>query len=232
MADSKISALPAAAAVAKTDRIAIAEDSGGGLFANKYLTISQIMDLFNKQVKMHPADTYVVSADGLEVTRNADGIGNSVMANRAVNTGRWYFEVTILALGGSQTPTPGLSQLKFPTQVGEAAPTPAFNGSWGLLPSGDKYSGSVTGYGTAMAVNDVIGVAFDMTSATKRMWMSRNGVYPISGNPATNEGPMFSNLAGYVCPAITCAFNARVRFNFAGPFVHSIPAGYLAYNNY
>jgi len=139
-----------------------------------------------------------------------------------VTEGKWYWEVSIHYLGdvmvgvmGWHTYLAGRSETEY-IYVGQTAD------GWGYHPSGNKYNGVTggVGYGSAFALNHILGVALDMDAGTITFY-----------NQGVSQGVAFSNLKSQsdrYAPAISCSTNGQCSANFGqkGPFVYPVPAGH------
>ncbi|CBS88726.1 SPRY domain-containing protein [Azospirillum lipoferum] len=174
---------------------------------------------------------------GLVITNG--GLTASVASGGAMQSGRGtvalsgqkYFEVALDIVA-----TSGLTAI-----VGIATAAATFGSTFGLATSANGYGfASDTGnklnnssqsaysssWGTA---GHVVGVAYDdvSTPGTVKVWLSINGVWQASGNPATGANPAFSISAATFYPAITLKNGGQATARFtAAQWSYSAPAGF------
>jgi hypothetical protein len=180
-----------------------------------------------------------LSNGNLTVTRNNTTVRwDSGVSTIGVSSGKWYFEVHCdsgaAVNAGTSRHAYGVGQ---PLGSPPSEQTlPGFGtGSVGYLQSnGNKfYNGASTAYGTAYAVGDVIGVAFDV--ATGKVWFSKNGTWQNSGDPAAGTGQATTiTVSNPVRPQIGLYYSgssifASATVNFgASAFSYTPPAGFNA----
>ncbi|HEX2859644.1 MAG TPA: SPRY domain-containing protein [Alphaproteobacteria bacterium] len=156
---------------------------------------------------------------------------NSVVkANQLMTSGKWYWE---FVWTGSLVGTAGIQQQNMP-----ASYYPGYNNTYGygINSAGQVYNNgsAITSYGVTIAINDVVGVAFD--ADTGKLYFSKNGTWLGSSNPATGTSPAATATAGLAWVAAignnqgstqTASFNFGQRAFAATP-----PAGFAALNTY
>jgi len=150
------------------------------------------------------------------------------------NSGKWYMEWLINAMGTSGGPTFGAGQSAMvlgTNQVGDNTGTgsTARTATWGLIASsGNKYHGGADSYGSISTTSDVIMMAVDIGAG--RIWWGKNGTWFASGNPAAGTGAAYTNLASYIVPAMSLRTGAEATARVtSGEFSHSIPSGFSAW---
>jgi hypothetical protein len=102
--------------------------------------------------------------------------------------------------------------------------------SWAFYAdTGQKsYQGTGSAYGSAASATDILAVALDMDNG--KIWVSVNGVWQNSGDPAAGTGEMFSGLTGEVGPAHGLNEYAVVKYNFGQTaFTYTPPTGFEAF---
>jgi len=149
-----------------------------------------------------------------------------VRSTFGIVSGKWYWETTI--------PSDASSPANFCSGVCRSTASLSLyvggdSNGWGLLGNGNTQNSSGSAYTSALALSDVIGVAFDADSG--KIWWSKNGSYPNSGNPATGTNATYSNVtsgSGPYFPAVS-AYQSAAIFN-AGqrPFAYTAPSGFKA----
>lgn len=176
--------------------------------------------------------TPVISNQGLTIMSTVAGIAGQNKATIARSAGKRYFEITVDSMGGSGTPTIGVSQMAASGQVGESnVVSTARTASWGLMAnSGDKYFGSVSSYGSALSASDVVMVAVDLGSG--KIWWGKNGTWFASGNPGAGTGAAFSSVVDWVYPSVSSGSGSKVTANFGGSaFAYTPPSGFSAWDS-
>jgi hypothetical protein len=141
----------------------------------------------------------------------------------AVSTGKWYFEATVQAVGGTYAIIGVTSGVATATSLGSAAYQYSYISS-----TGNKFNnGSSTAYGNTYTTGDVIGVALDMDNG--KVWFSKNGTFQASGDPAAGTNQAFSGLSGSFSPAINARNNSIVNLNCGQrAFAYTAPSGFKA----
>jgi hypothetical protein len=93
-------------------------------------------------------------------------------------------------------------------------------------------NGSGAAYGSALNVNDILGIAVDMDAG--KLWWSVNGTWQASGNPATGANAAFTGLTGAMVPLIATRGgygSGNFVANFGQrPFAYTAPSGFKALN--
>lgn len=90
----------------------------------------------------------------------------------------------------------------------------------GVILSGSADAGG--GAFSAFNTNDMIGMAFD--GATRKLWFSLNGVFPV-GNPSAGTGGITFGAAGLIYPCV--GPNGTITANFGDtPFTYTPPTGF------
>lgn len=150
------------------------------------------------------------------------------------NSGKWYMEWLINAMGTGSGPTFGAGQSNMAlgsSQVGDNSSTgsTARSATWGLIAnSGSKYHGGVDSYGSSSTTDDVIMMAVDIGAG--RIWWGKNGTWFASGDPAAGTNAAYTNLVSYVVPAMSLTTGAEATARItSGEFSHSIPSGFSAW---
>jgi hypothetical protein len=152
-----------------------------------------------------------------------------VRSTSSKSAGKFYFEIHVDVAGASNFAVVGLCPST--TVLSGGYPGVDANG-WGYYQqNGQKFhSGAGTAYGTAWALNDVIGVAVDLSSGL--IWFSNNNVWQASGNPAAGTNPAYTGITGLLFPAIGLygpnggTFTARF---LAASQTYAPPAGFSAW---
>jgi len=155
---------------------------------------------------------------------STDTIASSTIA---VNTGKWYWEVT--ALNSSGTINVGTARgrcgIKPVSDAMSVSPGSSAS-SYSYLTSGQKINNSsLANYGTAINTNDVVGIALDLDAKTLTFYL--NGVsqgVAYSSLPALEYAPSLAgagNGVGASAMQWACNFGQR-------PFAYTAPSGFKA----
>ena len=178
-------------------------------------------------------DDATLSNGNLDVSYGSAPYPSCTMATFGMSSGKWYWEttVTVGSVNGvfGITNTSNSTYSNVPQYPGYAA-----NG-WGYYAAnGNKYNNATaTAYGSGVALNDVIGCAFDAN--TGKIWWSKNGTWQASGDPAAGTNAAFSGLpAATYFPAAgdgggTSTYTASYNFGQRS-FSYTPPSGFLALN--
>lgn len=157
-------------------------------------------------MKWNPRDSlsFTFSSDDRTATRTL-GPNNAHYGLRGVvgkASGKWYWEGLCIGSGSSQLAMWGVATI--------AVTLDGFwvdaNGYGYYGGTGGKFNnGGSTAYGSAFGNGDVISTALDMDA--KKVWFAKNGVYPLSGDPAAGTGAAFTGLAsGTFFPIASCYY--------------------------
>lgn len=141
-------------------------------------------------------------------------------------TGSFYFEFVQTA--ASQNPPYSMVGLLTTTLDRSNYDAPNNGGRLYNLQSGNKFSnGTQTAYGATVALNDVVGIAVDMSAGTLTFYKNN-----------TSQGVAFTDITSSGLPWIFGFFgnagsSGTVVFNFGQrPFAYTPPTGYLALNTF
>jgi len=126
---------------------------------------------------------------------NAQHVGGG---NWSFPSGKWYFELTIVAVYSSGYPAVGIMDTSARTST---LPDQYTVGSYVYRPDGTKYidTTATSSWGDAFIATDVIGVALDMENGA--VYMRNEGVWQASGDPTSGgskTGAMHTWTAGAV----------------------------------
>jgi hypothetical protein len=150
---------------------------------------------------------------------NTSAVNYGVRASIGVNSGKWYWEVFVSAIGSTNVDIGVADSAWSKDYVGSSA------SSWGYFSSGQKYNnGSAVSYGATYTTNDIIGVAFDADNQTLTFY--KNGVsqgQAYSGVAGSN--PIFPAVSGQTSSTLICNFGQR-------PFAYTPPTGFKALNTF
>ena len=161
--------------------------------------------------------TITPSNGNLTVIGAADNA--QVSGTIGMDTGKWYYEHTITAIGGEQSV--GIGGSLAPYYVGGGSTQYgyyAFNGN--------KYNNLTnTAYGATFTTGDVIGVAYDAGAGSLTFY--KNGV---------SQGVAFTGITGTMYPLVASRATGGTNqsdLNFGQrPFSYTPPTGFVALNTY
>ena len=145
-----------------------------------------------------------------------------------VSTGQYYWEINVTSLSAYL----GIgiaSASDLGTLVINNSPIGFSASSYSVFESGSKCNNSSSSaYQTGgYATGNVVGVAFDATNG--KIWFSKNGVFPNSGDPAAGTNAAFTSIsANTYLPALS-GFDNTLNANFGQrPFAYTAPSGFKA----
>ena len=130
-----------------------------------------------------------LSEGNLRADKNTD-LDGAVRATRGVSSGKWYWEIKIVAGEGpySQYNCVGIGT--------SSATLNDFIGKdiygYGTRGNGRTWHDSNEGYGDTFNFNDIIGVALDLD--TGKIFFSKNNVWYSGGDPAAGTNYAFNNI--------------------------------------
>jgi hypothetical protein len=149
---------------------------------------------------------------------------NTSPSTISVSSGKWYWEITIVTLGGAGT----LVGISADTRnwVNTSSYVGATSDSYGYYFSGTKYNNATpAAYGAAYTNGDVIGVALDLSAGTLTFY--KNNV---------SQGVAYSSLTGSFVAGVSLYPTSGVgnlAANFGQrPFTYTAPTGFLPLNTY
>lgn len=178
---------------------------------------------------LNPADKSSASTlSGGNLTIALGGADGNTRGTISRSSGKFYFEAKVNAIGATYGAMVGVMEADVPLAA-------SYNSSAGQYQYWYKQNGSattgyffgngsnITTYGLPCAVNDVIGVAVDLSSAPNTITFYKNGVSMGSQNIAS--GIYFPTVGD---PAVSGQAQ-NVTFNFgATSFAYAVPAGFNA----
>jgi hypothetical protein len=201
-------------------------DTGvGGEVRGNYCTFNQLINGLN-----YNSGSSIVNGN-LQATSTTGSTYKSAFSNIGVSSGKWYFEFTWTAIGGSAGGYVGIST--DPQAVLRDATYPfvgSTSTSWGYR----NYDGQLqtndvaTAYGNSYTTNDVIGVALDMDNG--KVWFSKNNTWQNSGSPTGGTNAAATGLTGTVFVGVSYYDNGDSVYLNAGqrPFAYTAPSGFKA----
>ena len=201
-------------------------DTGvGGEVRGNYCTFNQLINGLN-----YNSGSSIVNGN-LQATSTTGSTYKSAFSNIGVSSGKWYFEFTWTAIGGSAGGYVGIST--DPQAVLRDATYPfvgTTSTSWGYR----NYDGQLqtndaaTAYGNSYATNDVIGVALDMDNG--KVWFSKNNTWQNSGSPTGGTNAAVTGLTGTMFVGASYYDSGDSVYLNAGqrPFAYTAPSGFKA----
>jgi hypothetical protein len=167
-----------------------------------------------------------ISNGNLETSQLTSGAHQIVRGTIGMSSGKWYWESTMTTNSGYQmvgilgsNSTYGLS-----TYIGSASTGYAVYSADGYI-----YNNNVTApyLGSSYVSGDVIGVAFDADNG--KLWFSKNGVFPNSGNPATGANAAYTAIPSMAYFPAVSQQNTTGATNFGQrAFAYTAPSGFKA----
>ena len=186
------------------------EDGGNG--RGNYCVINSIASAV--------ADTY--SQANLKWTKVANNTNTSAVGSIPISSGKWYWEGTVAAAGGSNL-TIGIGNINtnfvsLDSNLGITGSTTSYSYNGGSGPY-KQNNNTQTSYGATFTTNDVIGVAFDADAGTLTFYKNN-----------TSQGTAFTGITGTFTPACGGRFtNDSWYMNFGQhPFAYTPPTGFKA----
>ena len=176
-------------------------DSSGN--SNNYSVNGNLKQALDTPSNVHATLNSLHKLDDWSLTEGNNTFTNSSTGHRmtnstlAVNTGKWYAEVKVIAQDGSATyPQIGIidpEKFVFNSYLGNNSRGYAY-----LSNGNTQYDGNVvSSWGASYTVGDIIGIAMDLTN--NKIYFSKNGTFQASGNPAsgaTGTGSAYTIASG------------------------------------
>ena len=167
---------------------------------------------------------YSITNGNLNVSVSGAGSGGAG-STIAVNSGKWYFEVTPTAMAASDTMAIGIRNIS-----ADAGASGAWNGgvsgSYIYRADGFKRNNGTSGaYGASYTTSDVIGVALDLTAGTLVFYKNN-----------TSQGTAYSSISGTFQFSVATDQSSGTTSGAANfgqrPFTYTAPSGFVALNTY
>jgi len=151
-------------------------DPGGEIVGN-YSTLNPLTN-----------GSYITLSNGnLEAVGNNGSSNGNYRSTVAVNSGKWYAEVTCQGVGNSNNPRVGIilaENAQSPTNGGGSSTVAYDSDTAAYANNGDLIAdNSTVASGTSYTVGDVIGIAVDADNGA--VYFSKNGVFQNSGVPTS-----------------------------------------------
>lgn len=124
----------------------------------------------------------------------AVGGAGSVRGLKGRSSGSYYFEIVCLTSTANMWCALGDGSASTATYPGNSASSASVASGGNLVNTWTKaQAGTFT-----VAVNDTLGFAVDISNG--RMWVAKNNVWQLTGDPATNTNPWVTGITGTVYP--------------------------------
>ena len=167
----------------------------------------------------------------------------TVRSTFGVSSGKWYWEARLISWGDSFIGiTDAEENISSTTRGAETANSAMIRQNNGNL----RTNGGDAPYGNSQSNGDILGFALDMDNG--KFYISENGTFYNSGNPANGTNAGKTGITGTVCPAAapydyrSCYFNfgqddtfdgaqtsqGNTDGNGLGKFKYAPPSGFLA----
>ena len=182
--------------------------------------------------------TNTISNANLTISGTTSG-NTQRIGSLGVSSGKWYFETTMATnvTAGSDF-IAGISNLagnlttNYTGQASDSYAAYAYGSNTFLQKLNNTVFTNTSA--TQVVSGDVIGIAFDLDNL--KFWISKNGVWVDSGDPAAGTNSQYTVTSGtYIpsCRASGGATNSSANFNFGQrPFSYTPPTGFVALNTY
>ena len=157
----------------------------------------------------------------LRTGNSATGNSHSFSATMAVDTGKWYWEIEVEALGEHQFHGIGRADDAFYPLGGN--PGNSANGGVNYMNNGTKNinGGGATSYGATYTTGDILGVALNLDDGEITFYKNN-----------TSQGVAATGLTGSFLPGFGHYNNGTANINFGQrPFVYTPPSGYGEINS-
>jgi hypothetical protein len=159
--------------------------------------------------------TTTITNGNLDTSVGSTTTFGRVSATFGLSTGKWYWEMLIVDVGGGANV--GISVGGLPSgSYGLGGDT----GEVSYQATGNKYlSGSISAYGSTYAANDIIGVAYDADAGSITFYKNNTSQGAITGFTGTKYPAV--GAGGGTNPQYTANFGQR-------PFAYTAPSGFKA----
>jgi len=178
-----------------------------------------------------------VSDGNLNAFFNSNAVSGSYWSTFFLTSGKWYFEVNVIAAGGNADV--GISNK--PSYAGRGTYTADARGN-GYFYQKDGQKGidnTFTSYGATYTTGDIIGCAFDLDNNTITFYKNNSSQGQITGVATTEDG-FIPAIEGFNGTRLIANFGQDSSFagnetaqgntdaNGIGDFYYAVPSGFLA----
>lgn len=150
-----------------------------------------------------PNDSSITLSEGLKRFSHSGGDQRSTIGTMFPTTGKWYWEVKVVSLGGSSpVGLVGISQADVISQYDPGDSRHEKTGTslgYRLSDGQTYYNDSTASFGNSFAVNDIWQCAWDADNG--KVWFGKNNTWQNSGDPtsgATGTGAFGTTLSSSV----------------------------------
>ena len=160
------------------------------------------------------------AAQNGNLTANGSGGAGVLCATIGMTTGKWYAEVTCVAVGDESSVGISATAMGFANSYVGVTST-----SWGYYTNGYKYTNSSgSAYGASWTTNDTIGIAFDADAGTLVFY--KNGSTQGTAFTGLNSGPYYFAVEARSATPNNCAINFGQQ-PFRGLYVSGSGSSYV-----
>lgn len=163
-----------------------------------------------------------LSNGDLTATESVGGSSESFRSVLGVNSGKWYWEITINTGVGYDSIVIGIANYSasLTTYIGVDVNGYSYGGY------GETYHAGVIGGFNQYGTGDIISVALDMD--TGKIWWAKNGSWEKTGDPGAGTGEQYSGISDtFYAAASLYTLNDQLTANFgASAFSYTVPGGF------
>lgn len=186
---------------------------------------------------------HVLSNGNRDVAGNGTGAWKHIKATRGRSSGKYYFEISVVARAVSGEMIGGIAgysarTISYPgdsaTDSGDTPNAAGLFDANGQTNTGFTSVNALSGgASTTLAANDVIGIAVDLT--TGKAWVAKNNTWYNSGNPAAGTNNWLSwtpSSVGVIFPAVAVYSNTGNKLRLCATSAqqtYSPPSGFSAW---
>ena len=180
------------------------------------------------------SSSMLLSDGNLTVTDNANANYESAYVGMPVQSGKYYFEITIdvapqfLFLGVNNFAAVTANKNQYPGYADGSASFLFHTSSDSIYYGGNNYINA--GSATTLSNGDKVGVAYD--ADTGAFWVAKNNSWLYSGNPSTGANPLFSGITSKELVYFSTASwysTVKQSYNFGQrSFAYTPPTGFVA----
>ena len=182
-----------------------------------------IITKWNSSIK---APTIILSNNDLTATKVETNYG-SFRSILGVNSGKWYWEITVDAIGVHKSIFIGIGDIDISLEPHHMAIDS--DGYSYFACSGDKWNnGSGVDFGSSYGNTAIISIALDMDAG--KLWWAKDGIWQANGNPGAGTNEAFSEIFGTFYAMCTLYdVDDVITANFgATSFSYTVPTGFIA----
>ena len=156
----------------------------------------------------------------------------TIPTQQALGEGKWYWEILMTVTNGASAVGVGDGGYRADAFLSQAAFDPSdefgiYRGTGVYVAEGVNVHLDVLPYDAG----DTVMVAIDTTGGdgAVKLWIGRNGTWPLSGDPATGANPLDDDLPAGLFPSVTLRIqSATLTANFGqSAFTYTPPSGFV-----